>query len=99
MSLLVRFRSNGTGDPNAENKKSLKSGTVYPFIEIQGGAGLQLLKIEGKLQSAFVMMGRVCLTLDMDTEPWPDTGKLSKQLSDLEGGRASIALNSQEVRA
>ena len=57
------------------------------------------MKIEGKLQSAFVMMGRVCLTLDMDTEPWPDTGKLSKQLSDLEGSRASIALNSQEVRA
>jgi hypothetical protein len=55
--------------------------------------------MEGKLQSAFVMMGRVCLTLALDTEPWPDTGKLSKQLSALEGGRASIALNGQEVRA
>jgi hypothetical protein len=59
---------------------------------------MQLLKIEGRLQSAFVMMGRVCLTMDLDTEPWPDTGH-SSQLSDLEGSRASIALNSQEGRA
>jgi hypothetical protein len=39
LRLLVRFRSNGFGDPNAEEKKSLKDenfqviGTDYAFIE------------------------------------------------------------------
>jgi hypothetical protein len=39
LRLLVRFRSNGFGDPNAKDKKSLKDenfqviGTDYAFIE------------------------------------------------------------------
>ncbi|NPV63674.1 MAG: hypothetical protein HPY61_13805 [Methanotrichaceae archaeon] len=56
-------------------------------------------KIEDRLHSAFIMMGRVCLTLDLSTEPWPDTGKISQQLSALEGGRTCIALEDLEARA
>ena len=87
LSLLTEFRSNGTRNHKAENRKSLKDDSTqdlrtgyFSLKPLKEGAGLQLIKIESNLQSAFIM-------------------KLSKQLSALEGGRASIALDGQEVRA
>ena len=69
MSLLTEFRSNGTRNHKAENRKSLKDDSIqdlrtgyFSLKPLKEGAGLQFLKMDGKLQFAFVMMGRLCLT-------------------------------------